>query len=86
MPARRLNVISHFDRSPWFSCTASEKAVYTQYAGRLVLNDIGNDVVEEYWELRKSVGLFDVPEKPLEIRGREAAKFIEASQPCRPMP
>jgi aminomethyltransferase len=76
MPSFRPNVISYFDRSPWFSCTANENAVYTQYAGRLVLNDIGNDVVEEYWALRKSVGLFDVPEKPLEIRGRDAAAFL----------
>jgi aminomethyltransferase len=76
MPAPRFNVISHFERSPWFSCTANDRAVYTQYAGRLVLNDIGNDVIEEYWALRKSVGLFDVPEKPLEIRGRDATAFL----------
>ena len=76
MPASRLNVISHFEKSPWFTCTANENAVYTQYAGRLVLNDIGNDIVEEYWALRKSVGLFDVPEKPLEIVGRDAVAFL----------
>ena len=76
MSAARLNVISHFDKSPWFRCTANPKAVYTQYAGRLVLHDIGNDVVDEYWTLRRSVGLFDVPEKPLEIRGRQATAFL----------
>ena len=76
MSAARLNVISHFDKSPWFRCTANPQAVYTQYAGRLVLHDIGNDIVDEYWALRRSVGLFDVPEKPLEIRGPEALPFL----------
>lgn len=76
MSLARLNVISHFEKSPWFACTANGSAVYTQYAGRLVLHDIGNDIVDEYWALRKSVGLFDVPEKPLEIHGREAVKFL----------
>ena len=76
MPSKRINVISHFDKSPWFSRTAGDRTLYTQYAGRLVLHDIGNDVVDEYWALRKTVGLFDVPEKPLEIRGRDAAAFL----------
>ena len=76
MVKARLNVISHFDKSPWFECTANPNAVYTQYAGRLVLHDIGNDIVDEYWALRKTVGLFDVPEKPLEIRGRDANAFL----------
>ena len=36
----------------------------------------GQDKVDEYWRLRKSVGLFDVPEKPLEIRGNEVVAFL----------
>ena len=76
MPSRSITEISQCEKSPWFSRTANENALYTEYAGRLVLNDIGNDVVEEYWALRKSVGLFDVPEKPLEIRGRDATAFL----------
>lgn len=76
MAKPRLKVISHFDRSPWFKCTANPNAVYTQYAGRLVLHDIGNDIVDEYWALRKSVGLFDVPERPVEISGRGAVEFL----------
>lgn len=76
MSTKRLNVISHCEKSPWFSCTWNDKAFYGEYAGRLVLLSMGNDAVEEYWALRKSVGLFDVPERPLEIRGRDAAKFI----------
>jgi len=76
MPSKQLNVISHCEKSPWFSRTYNAKAVYGEYAGRLVLLSIGNDVVDEYWELRKSVGLFDVPERPLEIRGAGAVDFL----------
>ena len=76
MPSKQLNVISHCEKSPWFSKTFNDKAVYGEYAGRLVLLSIGNDVVDEYWQLRKSVGLFDVPERPLEIRGADAVEFL----------
>jgi len=76
MPCKQLNVISHCEKSPWFSRTWSENAVYGEYANRLVLLSLGNDIVEEYWKLRKSAGLFDVPERPLEIKGRDALKFL----------
>jgi aminomethyltransferase len=76
MSSRRLNVFSHCARSPWFSRTWSEEAFYSEYAGRLVLQSLGNDTAEEYWELRKSVGLFDVPERPIEIRGHDTVRFL----------
>jgi glycine cleavage system aminomethyltransferase T len=76
MSSRRLNVVSHCAKSPWFSRTWSEDAFYSEYAGRLVLQSLGNDTVEEYWNLRKSVGLFDVPERPIEIRGADVVKFL----------
>lgn len=76
MSSRRLNVVSHCAKSPWFSRTWSEDALYSEYAGRLVLQSLGNDTVEEYWNLRKSVGLFDVPERPLEIRGGDVVRFL----------
>ena len=69
MSSRRLNVVSHCAKSPWFSKTSNEQSIYSEYAGRLVLQSLGGDTVEEYWNLRKSVGLFDVPERPLEISG-----------------
>ena len=78
MPSKQLNVISHCAKSPWFSRTWSENALYGEYAGRLVLLSLGNDTVEEYWKLRKSVGLFDVPERPVEIRGRDAVKVPQS--------
>ena len=76
MSSRQLNVFSHCAKSPWFSQTWSENAFYSEYAGRLVLQSLGNDTIEEYWKLRKEVGLFDVPERPVEIKGRDAVKFL----------
>ena len=76
MSSRRLNVISHCDKSPWFSKTRNEDSIYTEYAGRLVLQSLGGDTVEEYWTLRKAVGLFDVPERPLEISGKDSVAFL----------
>lgn len=76
MSSRRLNVVSHCAKSPWFARTCNEQSIYSEYAGRLVLQTLGNDTVEEYWNLRKSVGLFDVPERPLEIRGKDCIAFL----------
>ena len=74
--AKSPNVFSHCARSPWYSCTANENAFYGEYAGRIVLLSVGKDSVEEYWKLRKSVGLFDVPERPVEIKGADAVPFL----------
>lgn len=84
MSPRQLNVVSHCARSPWFSRSWNENALYGEYAGRLALLSIGGDTEAEYWALRKSVGLFDVPERPVEIRGRDAVKFINYlfTRPC----
>jgi len=76
MPASRPNVISHCDRSPYYHCTWNESALYSEYAGRMTLLSVGADVDEEYWMLRKSVGLFDVPERPVEITGVDSVRFL----------
>ena len=34
-------------------------------------------MIEYYWKLRRSVLLYDVPEKPLEIKGPDAANLCE---------
>ena len=74
--AKFPNVYSHCARSPWYSCTAGDDAFYSEYAGRIVLLSLGNDIVEEYWTLRRGVGLFDVPERPVEIRGPQSLKLL----------
>lgn len=76
MPSKPINVTSHCTRSPWFECSWSEDALYSEYAGRLVLHSLGQDPVEEYWALRRRVGLFDVPERPLEVHGADAVAFL----------
>ncbi len=76
MAINRPKVISHCAKSPYYSCTWSDAAVYGEYASRLVLLSLGNDTNEEYWKLRKSVGLFDVPERPVEITGPDSMKFL----------
>lgn len=76
MSSGKLSVFSHCAKSPWFSRTWSEKAFYSEYAGRLVLQSLGGDTVEEYWTLRKGVGLFDVPERPIEISGKDSVAFL----------
>jgi aminomethyltransferase len=74
--SREIRVYSRCERSPWFDCTWNEKAFYGEYAGRLVLLSLGNDAVDEYWALRRGVGLFDVPERPVEIRGPDALQLL----------
>lgn len=76
MPAARPDVYSPCARSPWFEKTWNENAIYGEYAGRLVLLSILGDTAEEYWCLRRRVGLFDVPERPVEITGPDAAAFL----------
>lgn len=72
----RPRVISDCAKSPWYERTWNEDAFYGEYAGRLVLLGMGGDAVEEYWTLRRGVGLYDVPERPVEIRGPDAVEFI----------
>ena len=76
MSSGPITVFSHCDRSPWFSRTNNENSFYSEYAGRLVLQSLGGDAVEEYWALRKAVGLFDVPERPVEITGKDSVAFL----------
>ena len=75
-PESRLNVISSCARSPYFHCFHNDAAVYGEYAGRLSPYSLGNDLNEEYWWLRRSVALFDVPERPVEITGPDVVAFL----------
>ena len=67
-----------YDQSPYLSKYMTEDAVFGLYANRfypLWLN--GGDPIAEYWKLRQEVMLYDVPEKPLEIKGVDAAVLLE---------
>lgn len=63
-------------RSPWLEHYVGEDAVFGIYGGRLYPLSLGADAVEDYWHLRNHAGLFDVPERPIEISGPEAEQYL----------
>ena len=90
MAGTQLNVISSCARSPYFQSTRNQAVNYGECAGRLTPLSLGNDKTEEYWLLRKSVALFDVPERPVEFTGAgaghpgpDAARWTGSGRPGR---
>ena len=47
------------------------------YANRFQAVYIGEDPIQKYWTLRQKALIFDVPEKPIEIKGPDAVKFLD---------
>ena len=66
-----------FDLSPFLSRYIDHKTVFGISANRFYPLSTENDPTEAYWNLKKKVMLYDVPEKPLEISGRDATKLLE---------
>ena len=66
-----------FENSPYLEKYACGDMLYGIYAQRLHVLSVGEDPVEHYWKLRRDVLLFDVPEKPLEIKGPDAVNLLE---------
>ena len=66
-----------FEESPYIERTNSPKMVRGVYAGRYFPISIGEDPIEKYWLLRQKALIFDVPEKPVEISGKDAIPFLE---------
>ena len=71
MTRKRVNM------SPYSERYHSGDIVYLSYAGRAVPLTNGIDPVKGYNKLRKGVAIFDVPEKPLSIKGSDAGKFMD---------
>ena len=65
-----------FARSPWLSSYITPETVLGVYSGRFFPLSIGEDPVDAYWNLRRGVALFDVPEHPIEISGPDALPFL----------
>ena len=65
-----------FARSPWLSSYITPETVLGVYSGRFFPLTIGEDPVDAYWNLRRGVALFDVPEHPIEITGPDALPFL----------
>ena len=66
-----------FEESPYIERTNSPEMVRGVYAGRYFAISLGEDPVQKYWLLRQKAAMFDVPEKPIEISGTDAAAFLE---------
>jgi aminomethyltransferase len=77
MAGMPLNIISSCARSPYFECTRERTRSYGEHQGRLTPVIFDREVSEEYWVLRKAAGLFDVPERPLEIAGKDSTRFLD---------
>lgn len=65
-----------FARSPWLSSYITPETVLGVYSGRFFPLSMGEDPVDAYWNLRRGVTLFDVPEHPIEIAGPDALPFL----------
>lgn len=76
MTGMQLNIISSCARSPWFKCTQARTHAWGEHQGRLTPVLLDRAIEEEYWSMRRAAGLFDVPERPLEIFGPDAAQFL----------
>lgn len=66
-----------FEPSPYTDKYAIEDMIYGIYCGRFYPLSVGEDPIEQYWKLRRGVTLFDVPEKPLDIKGPDAVALLE---------
>ena len=63
--------------SPFHECYANENTILRVCAGRFFAHYNGEDPVAAYWALRRHAVLYDVPERPLEISGPDAALLLE---------
>jgi len=66
-----------FEASPYTEKYANDDMVFGIYCRRFYPLSNGDDPVENYWKLRRDVMLYDVPEKPLGIKGPDAVTLLE---------
>lgn len=73
------------EQSPFAHRYMTDQTVFCMYCDRLypVKMTPDEDPVPSYWKLRRGVMLYDVPEKPLEIVGPDAALLLERVLACR---
>ena len=73
------------EQSPFAGRYATDETVYGLYCNRLypLKMSADEDPVPDYWKLRRGVMLYDVPEKPVEIRGPDASRLLERVLACR---
>ena len=66
-----------FEQSPYFEFYANPDTLLGVAANRFYPDDNGEDTAETYWALRRAAVLFDVPEKPWQIEGPDAVRFLQ---------
>ena len=74
-----------FGQSPYAHHYTTDSTIHGMYCERFypLKVDDSEDPIPQYWKLRKEALLYDVPEKPLEISGPDAAKLLEKVLICR---
>ena len=73
---------SRFETSPFLGLHTGPDAKFGVYANRLF--PLRGSCEAEYWNLRNDAVLYDVPEKPLEIKGPDSLALLERVI-CRPL-
>lgn len=77
----RLNTVRvgarRFENSPFQQKWLNPDTVMGVYAGRYYSVYNGENVEEGYWALRRQAVLYDVPERPVEISGPDAERFLD---------
>ena len=66
-----------FEESPFLPRQDTTQMIKGVYAGRFQAVYNGEDPIKKYWVLRQKALMFDVPEKPIEIRGPDATSFLD---------
>ncbi|MDG2096771.1 MAG: aminomethyltransferase family protein [Paracoccaceae bacterium] len=66
-----------FEESPFISRHDTSNMVRGVYADRFFAVHNNDDHIAKYWTLRRKALIFDVPEKPVEISGKDAVPFLE---------
>jgi aminomethyltransferase len=67
-----------FQKSPWMDSYINGPAVFGVYSGRFyTLSMEDQDPKDIYWQLRRNVVVYDVPERPIEISGPDAVEFMQ---------
>lgn len=75
---QRFNIRAHrFRHSPFYEAYATPETIVAVYNRRLYPWTIGDDVIANYWHLRRAVAMYDVPETPIEIIGPDAERLLD---------
>lgn len=72
------------NRSPFAHRYTTDETVHAVYCNRLYPMKSSRDEnpIPAYWKLRRGALLYDVPEQPLAIQGRDAAQLLERVLVC----